>query len=121
MPADPRLLSDEDLTRAISCCLPNCNYGASIEGHIAAQVGAIAAQADIIRTLTEERDLAIAHDRQPYPTADAYERVCAALHKCEAGRDRITEIINDAETFVGYPGPVISRDVLLATIESDRV
>jgi hypothetical protein len=25
-----------------------------------------------------ERDLAIAHDRQPYPTADAYETVCKA-------------------------------------------
>lgn len=28
--------------------------------------------------LQEERDLAIAHDRQPYPTAEAYERVCKA-------------------------------------------
>jgi hypothetical protein len=26
-----------------------------------------------------ERDLAVAHDRQPYPTAAAYEVVCAAL------------------------------------------
>jgi hypothetical protein len=25
-----------------------------------------------------ERDLAIAHDTQPYPTAEAYEKVCAA-------------------------------------------
>jgi hypothetical protein len=32
-----------------------------------------------VAELTRERDLAIAHDRQPYPTADAYERVCAAL------------------------------------------
>jgi len=28
-----------------------------------------------------ERDLALAHDTQPYPTADAYEKVCAALEK----------------------------------------
>lgn len=28
-----------------------------------------------------ERDLAIAHDRQHYPTADAYERACAARAK----------------------------------------
>jgi hypothetical protein len=27
----------------------------------------------------EERDLAIAHDRQPYPTAWAYEQACKAL------------------------------------------
>jgi Domain of unknown function (DUF397) len=31
--------------------------------------------------LREERDLAAAHDRQPYPTAEAYERACAALEK----------------------------------------
>jgi len=31
-----------------------------------------------------ERDLAIAHDRQPYPTASAYELVCAALTKAKA-------------------------------------
>lgn len=30
-----------------------------------------------------ERDLAIAHDRQPYPTAWAYEQVCKALHSKE--------------------------------------
>jgi hypothetical protein len=29
--------------------------------------------------LKQERDLAIAHDRQPYPTAHAYEQVCKAL------------------------------------------
>ena len=31
-----------------------------------------------------ERDLAIAHDRQPYPTAEAYEKVCAALAAAKA-------------------------------------
>lgn len=31
-----------------------------------------------------DRDLAVAHDRQPYPTADAYEKVCAALEKHKA-------------------------------------
>ena len=38
--------------------------------------------------LRTERDLAIAHDRQPYPTAEAYERACAAL---EEKRKIITE------------------------------
>jgi len=41
-----------------------------------------------VRQAEAERDLAIAHDRQPYPTADAYERVCAALHKAEAYLER---------------------------------
>jgi hypothetical protein len=31
-----------------------------------------------------ERDLAIAHDHQPYPTAFAYEKVCEVLEKCKA-------------------------------------
>ncbi len=32
-----------------------------------------------VEKLEAERDLAIAHDRQPYPTAHAYEQVCKAL------------------------------------------
>jgi hypothetical protein len=34
--------------------------------------------------LEAERDLAIAHDRQPYPTAWAYEQVCKARDKWQA-------------------------------------
>jgi hypothetical protein len=29
-----------------------------------------------LKALARERDLAVAHDRQPYPTAWAYEQVC---------------------------------------------
>lgn len=35
-----------------------------------------------VRQLRWELKLAIAHDRQPYPTAEAYDRACAALNKC---------------------------------------
>lgn len=49
-----------------------------------------------IARLTRERDLAVAHDRQPYPTAWAYEQACKALeaHRqraelAEAERDRL--------------------------------
>ena len=38
----------------------------------------------------KERDFAIAHDRQPYPTAEAYERVCALFHAAE-GHARTAE------------------------------
>jgi len=31
----------------------------------------------------QERDLAIAHDRQPYPTAHAYEKACEALNSAK--------------------------------------
>jgi hypothetical protein len=38
--------------------------------------------------LRRDRDLAIAHDRQPYPTAWAYEQACKALHKHRDRADR---------------------------------
>ena len=45
-----------------------------------------------------ERDLAIAHDTQPYPTADAYDKVCMAneskrveIGKLRSQRDRLIE------------------------------
>jgi hypothetical protein len=41
------------------------------------------------RELVKERDLAIAHDRQPYPTAEAYEAACAALSKTRDERDAL--------------------------------
>lgn len=37
-----------------------------------------------VADLTTERDLAVAHDRQPYPTAAAYETVCEARTKWQA-------------------------------------
>ncbi|MCU1671056.1 MAG: hypothetical protein JWP40_3983 [Blastococcus sp.] len=50
---------------------------------------------DEVARLTRERDLAVAHDTQPYPTADAYEQACKALEthrrrgdQAEAERDR---------------------------------
>ncbi len=36
-----------------------------------------------LKAAREDRDLAIAHDRQPYPTPWAYEQACAALHRRE--------------------------------------
>jgi hypothetical protein len=42
----------------------------------------------VLDMFREQRDLAIAHDRQPYPTADAYEVACAALEKHRARADK---------------------------------
>lgn len=44
----------------------------------------IADRDSTIASLREELALAIAHDRQPYPTAEAYERVCATLSTATA-------------------------------------
>lgn len=43
--------------------------------------------------LRRERDLAIAHDRQPYPTAWAYEQVCKARTKHQERADAAEAVI----------------------------
>ena len=50
-----------------------------------------------IEQLEEERDLAIAHDQQPYPTAQAYEKVCNALHKARRIIERLERRAKRAE------------------------
>jgi hypothetical protein len=55
----------------------------------AAVAVADAEQADLRR----ERDLAIAHDRQPYPTAWAYEQVCKARTKHQERADAAEAVI----------------------------
>ncbi len=46
--------------------------------------------------LTRERDLAVAHDRQPYPTAWAYEQACRARDEAKARAvARVTEVVQD--------------------------
>ena len=42
-----------------------------------------------VRELRRERDLAIAHDGQPYPTADAYERTAEALYQQRSRADHL--------------------------------
>lgn len=42
-----------------------------------------------VRAAEREREEAIAHDRQPYPTAAAYEKVCVALQRA---KDRIEDL-----------------------------
>lgn len=55
-----------------------------------AEVERLFAQIDGLRF---ERDLAIAHDRQPYPTAEAYELVCKARTRLDAEIERLNRII----------------------------
>ena len=44
-----------------------------------------------LAALRRERDLAIAHDRQPYPTAEAYEKLAAALNKLRIESEKLRE------------------------------
>jgi hypothetical protein len=55
---------------------------------------AVMAVADAEQTeLRRERDLAIAHDRQPYPTAWAYEQACKARNKHQERADAAEALI----------------------------
>jgi hypothetical protein len=60
---------------------------------IAAAVNALPALLDRLEAAERERDLAIAHDLHPYPTAHAYEKVCVALEtakkRAEAAERRV--------------------------------
>lgn len=47
-----------------------------------------------LEQVREERDLAIAHDRRPYPTADAYEKACAALTR---KTDQLNQVREEVE------------------------
>ena len=65
-----------------------------------------------------ERDLARAHDSQPYPTAEAYEKVCAALEKAkarvaalEAGLEALYEQVPDESMTPANEWPHV-RDAL---------
>lgn len=65
-------------------------------------------RAETVR-LTEERDLAIAHDRQPYPTQWAYDQACTALEnhrqradKAETERDRYRHALQRAALSVEH-------------------
>lgn len=50
-----------------------------------------------------ERDLAIAHDRQPYPTADAYEKACKALHQKTGRINELAAVVAACrESFAPY-------------------
>lgn len=47
--------------------------------------------------LRRERDLAIAHDRQPYPTAWAYEQACKALRRKTEAIERVRAVHQPAD------------------------
>lgn len=71
-----------------------------------------------------ERDLAIAHDTQPYPTADAYEKVCAALetHKrrADSAEADLRGIIHQLQKYqpAGSPPPGGSELLAIWVLQS---
>lgn len=70
------------------------------------------------------RDLAIAHDTQPYPTAWAYDQVCRVMHEAKAERDYLRGQIWAVRELakVGMRdarGDAALRDILALTAEPE--
>lgn len=65
--------------------------------------------------LRRERDLAIAHDRQPYPTAWAYEQACAALHRKTDAIERVRQLCADP-----VHGFTVARADVLAALDGSQ-
>ena len=67
-----------------------------------------------------DRDLAIAHDRQPYPTAWAYERACEALEKHRLRADSLEAAVRHVVDNWDQDADVsILRRALLQPLPSD--
>lgn len=86
----------DDLRKRIHDAIRDSAFpGLTVQG---ATDAVLAVRDDELDALRRERDLAVAHDRQPYPTAWAYEQACKALEKhrkraevAEALLDRVRE------------------------------
>lgn len=58
-----------------------------------------AALTEQVRKLTLERDLAVAHDRQPYPTAEAYKLACKTREKLREQVEKLTAERDEANKY----------------------
>jgi chromosome segregation ATPase len=68
-----------------------------------------------LRETEHQRDLAIAHDSQPYPTQWAYEQACAAL---DATKERERALIAERDTLLRKFDAAITR--LQAELDRNR-
>jgi len=89
--------TDEDFAVAIDSVLDRLlpAIGVSALERTRDQLGGVLRP--LVEQLRRERDLAIAHDRQPYPTAWAYEQACKALHRKTDALDRVREFLKRHE------------------------
>lgn len=111
---------------------PECNgcdwVGGLVKDH-AAHLASVVERHTNGRTteLEAERDQAIAHDRQPYPTAWAYEQACAALEKHRKRADKheatIARVEKLAHDMRGWCSPhgisVTYSDRICAVLEGE--
>jgi hypothetical protein len=91
-------LDDEDMDCAgdvahwIITHIPSAKQQPGLLDELEDQEDTIEVLREVVKTQRKELDKAIAHDRQPYPTAEAYEKVCAAL---QSHKDKVQELVRD--------------------------
>lgn len=61
--------------------------------------------------MKRERDLAIAHDRQPYPTAYAYEKTCEALELSKSQNAKLIEALYQLRPQKGQIADFIDKTI----------
>jgi hypothetical protein len=103
------LVSNHDGCTELACDLGEAGFSA-VNG-----LPALLAEVDRLR---EERDAAIAHDRQPYPTAWAYEQACRARDEARAEVDDLCRRIDDLTDEVN--GLLAERARIRAAVEGLR-
>lgn len=57
-----------------------------------------------IKELERERDLAVAHDRQPYPTAWAYEQACKTIEKYKQQNEAMKKVVEQVREWRDWLG-----------------
>ena len=87
--------TDEDFTVAIDSILDRLVPVLGVVAHERTRDSLGAVLAPLVQQLRRDRDSAIAHDRQPYPTAWAYEQACKALRKHQERAERLASILVD--------------------------
>jgi chromosome segregation ATPase len=98
----------DDLRSRLLAALDQENQGGGITREMAVDV-MLEIRDEELERLREERDQAIAHDRQPYPTRWAYDQACAALQKhreraeqSEAEAARLRAQVADYENAISW-------------------
>ena len=103
-PKDPGAI-DLEVIRSRSAPTPQTSGAYDINRLIAA----VEALRERVAELERERDLAVAHDTQPYPTAAAYDVVCKARaiwqRRANTADARVVELAGALEK-IGQSGPV---------------
>ncbi|MFC6080990.1 hypothetical protein [Sphaerisporangium aureirubrum] len=95
-PAERAEESDDEFRARLATALSH-SFGPTrgMADHLDAVLAVVRPELDRLR---EERDQAIAHDRQPYPTQWAYDQACAALWRHRGRADRaqaVCDLLSD--------------------------